>query len=291
MAINAFNETIKEVLNQRLKDLENHFKADVVFHYGEMNPGFLKIFRDFIEKLVADPNKKDTLVIILNTPGGSVEAAEKLVDIIRFYYNQVYFIVPDYAMSAGTIFCLSGDKIFMDYSSSLGPIDPQVFNGKEWVPALGYLDQVDKLLEKSKNNTITPAEFAILQNLDLATLSRYEQSKNLTVTLLKKWLVEYKFKEWKNHGTSPDKKGKPVTQEEKAQRAEEIARLLGNNQMWHSHGRMIGIKTLTDMLKLQIEDYSKDNTLRNLIRSYNDLIVEFIGRSGFTLFFHSRNYI
>ena len=27
-------------------------------------------------------------------------------------------------MSAGTIWCMSADKIFMDYSSSLGPIDP-----------------------------------------------------------------------------------------------------------------------------------------------------------------------
>ena len=32
---------------------------------------------------------------------------------------------PDRAMSAGTIFALSADRIMMDYFSCLGPIDPQ----------------------------------------------------------------------------------------------------------------------------------------------------------------------
>lgn len=39
-------------------------------------------------------------------------------------------------MSAGTLFALSGDKIYMDYSSSLSPVNPQVYNGTDWVPAL-----------------------------------------------------------------------------------------------------------------------------------------------------------
>jgi ClpP class serine protease len=103
-----------------------------------------KSFRDFIENLKADEIDNKQLVILLNTPGGSAETVEKLVDIIRYLYKEVYFVVPDYAMSAGTIFCMSGNKIFMDYSSSLGPIDPQVFNGANWVPALGYLDKVNE---------------------------------------------------------------------------------------------------------------------------------------------------
>ena len=131
-------------------------------------------------------------------------------------------------------FCLSGNKIYMDYSSSLGPIDPQVFNGKDWVPALGYLDQVEKMIEKSANNQLTEAEFIILQNQDLAMLSQFEQAKNLTITLIKKWLVEYKFKDWSTHRTNPDKKGQNVTLEEKEERAEEIANILSDNKIWHS---------------------------------------------------------
>ena len=173
----------------------------------------------------------------------------------------------------------------MDYSSSLGPIDPQVFNGKDWVPALGYLDQVEKLIEKAKDKTLTNAEFAILQNQDLATLNQYEQAKNLTITLLKEWLVEYKFQDWEIH-----RNGGEVTVEEKVERAEEIASILGDNKRWHSHGRMIGISKLERILKLRIEDYSNENELRKKIRSYNDMIVEHISTFKYRFFFHSKNY-
>lgn len=178
----------------------------------------------------------------------------------------------------------------MDYSSSLGPIDPQVFNGKDWVPALGYLDQVEKMLQKAADDKLTNAEFLILQSQDLATLSRYEQARALTITLLKKWLVEYKFKDWTTHRTDLHKKGQPVTHAEKQDRAEEIAKVLGDNRTWHSHGRMIGPGTLTRVLRLEIEDYSKDLELSRLIRSYNDFIVEHIARGDFKTFLHCKNY-
>jgi len=295
MANFTLDSTIKDELNNRLENLEKYFKADVIFYYGEIHPSYVKFFRDFIEKLIEEEKSgrstPDTLVILLNAPGGSAETVEKMVEIVRFHYKNVYFVVPDFAMSAGTIFCMSGDKIFMDYSSALGPIDPQVHNGKEYVPAMGYLDKVEEMLKKAKEGSITKAEFLILQSLDLATLSRYEQAKNLTITLLKNWLVEYKFKDWDKHQSDPIKKGKPVTAEEKKERAEKIAELLGDNKKWHSHGRLIGIKTLTEELKLKIEDYSKNNELRNLIRSYNDLIVDYIVKNGFKVFVHSRNFI
>ena len=284
--MNPFDTTVKEILNKHLLGLEEHFEADVIFYYGEIHPSYSKTFRDFVEKLQELEPTRKRLVVVLNTPGGSAETVEKMVEIIRFHYSEVFFVVPDYAMSAGTIFCMSGNKIFMDYSSSLGPIDPQVFNGSQWVPALGYLDKVEELLEKARSNTLTQAEFVILQSLDLAMLRRYEQARDLTVTLLKKWLVEYKFSDWKNHSSN----GSPVTDDEKESRAEEIARQLGDNKIWHSHGRNIGVGTFQEVLKLKIEDYSDDKDLRGLIRAYNDLLTEYILRSGYPVFLHSRVY-
>ena len=207
-----------------------------------------------------------------------------MVSIIRYHYREVYFVIPDYAMSAGTIFCMSGDKIYMDYSSSLGPIDPQVYNGNNWVPALGYLDKVDELITKSSNNELTEAEFLILQKVDLAEIRSYEMAKELTISLLKEWLVKYKFKNWNKHKSS----NTDVTEIEKIARAEEIAKLLGNNKLWHSHGRSIGIQTLTTLLKLQIDDFSENEQLRRIIRNYNDLICEYINRHQVRTFLHSR---
>lgn len=289
--IPKFDATIKELLHERLTALEKYFSADVIFFFAQIQPGMERFFRNFIEELRQDSDNggnTDRLVIFLNTPGGSAETVEKLVEIIRFHYKEVYFVVPDVAMSAGTIFCMSGDKIFMDYSSSLGPIDPQVFNGTHFVPALGYLDQVDKLLEKAKNNELTQAEFLILQNIDLAMLNQFEQARNLTITLLKKWLVEYKFKDWEKHESNVNKKGQPVTQHEKEVRAEEIASLLGDNKTWHSHGRMISLATLQNLVRLRIEDYSNDPELRDMIREYNDLLTDYIARTNQQVFFHNR---
>lgn len=149
-----FDKTIHEILNERLQKLEEHFKADVIFFYGPIGDYIEKPFRDFVEQL-KDDNDQTKLCVFLNTPGGSAETVEKMVTIIRHHYNEVFFIVPDAAYSAGTIFCMAGDKIYMDYSSSLGPIDPQVHNGKTWVPALGYLDKVNELIAKSNNGTIS----------------------------------------------------------------------------------------------------------------------------------------
>ncbi|MFM9965294.1 MAG: SDH family Clp fold serine proteinase [Planctomycetaceae bacterium] len=282
------DEQVRETLTARLRDIETHFDADCVFYYGPLFPSVESRFREFIEELKSDGPSRQRLVIILNTPGGSAETVEKLVEIIRFHYKSVFFIVPDEAMSAGTIFCMSGDKILMDYTSSLGPIDPQVRNGNEWVPALGYLDQVERMIQKSANGTLTDAELILLQQLDLAMLSRYEQAKNLTITLLKKWLVEFKFQDWTKHRTDPQKLGLPVTQQEKQQRAEEIATILSDNKTWHSHGRMIGINTLVKLVRLEIEDYSLDTEKRRLILAYNNLITDYIAKNGSNFFLHSR---
>jgi len=282
-----FDENIRITLNNRLRELEEHFESDVIFYFGEIHPSLDKGFRDFIEELKEDKEfERDRLTVILNTWGGSVETVEKMVNVIRHHYSEVYFIVPDSAMSAGTIFCMAGDKIFMDYSSSLGPIDPQVFNGKTWVPALGYLDKVEELIAKSQNGTLTEAEFLVLQKVDLAELRNFEMARNLTVSLLKKWLVNFKFKHWKTHTST----GKAVTLTEKEERAEEIAKLLGDNGIWHSHGRFIGIDTLKEILKLKIDDYSNDPDLSKKIRNYNDLICEYILRHGAKAFLHSRIY-
>lgn len=286
----VFDQTIKELLNERLEALEKHFDADVVFYFGEIHPFMIRPFRDFIERRRETEGSKERLVVIVNTPGGSAEAVEKIVEIIRFHYGEVFFVVPDMALSAGTILCMSGDRLLMDYSSSVGPIDPQVFNGKDWVPALGYLDKVEELLEKARNNSLTDAEFLILQGLDLALLRRYEQARDLTVTLLKKWLVQYKFRTWATHRTDPAKLGQPVTADEKRVRAEEIAKLLGDNKLWLSHGRMIGPDTLRTMMRLEIDDYSNDATLRPTIRLYNDLLTEYIARSNLRFFMHGRHF-
>lgn len=282
---------INDILIEKVKKLESHFDADVLFYYGAIHPGYVKYFRDFVEQLKSNPPSRDRLAMILNTNGGSAEATEKMVDIIRYHYGEVYFIVPDYAMSAGTIMCMSGNKIYMDYASSLGPIDPQLRKGvgdnARYVPALGYLDKVKELVDKSSSGKMAPAELAMLLNMDLAELRSYEQARDLSIALLQEWLVTYKFSSWQTHRTDKAKLGKAVTKAEKTRRAATIAKQLGDNKVWHSHGRNINIAKL-QLLRLEIEDYSKDITLTELIRSYNDVILDYIAKNEWNIYLHGR---
>ncbi|MGN2388180.1 SDH family Clp fold serine proteinase [Pseudomonas syringae] len=258
-----------------------HFKCPVLAYTGPIHPAVLSAYVAAIEKVVTEPKAQDAvdgrICIILATPGGVVEAVEKMVEVTRHHFSEVFFVVPTAAMSAGTIFCMSGDKIFMDYTSSLGPIDPQVpLENGNLVPALGYIDKVNELIEKSASGNLTDAELVMLQRLDLATLRRYEQARDLSVNLLKQWLVKYKFKDWSNHLTTNP--GNAVTTKEKEDRAEQIAKDLSDNNRWHSHGRMIGISTLTGSLKLKIEDYTGDTELRQNLRIYSELLAEHLER-------------
>lgn len=280
--IKTIDKLFQDSLKQRRAVLEEYFDADLIGYYGGISSNYLPWFRQRLETIAKDKKRRDRLVVILNTPGGEVEAVERMVEMQRNFYHEVYFIVPFIAMSAGTIYCMSGDKIYMDYFSALGPIDPQVQSKDEkWVPALGYLDKFEELIAKSQNNTISSAEFALVQNQDLAELRRYEQARDLSVSLLKEWLIKYKFKSWTVHRTDAEKSGQDVTSGEKEERANEIATMLGNNKEWHSHGRRIGIKTLQEKLRLEIEDYGDTVDLRTKITDYHDLITDYMTRQNF----------
>ncbi|MDR2188972.1 MAG: hypothetical protein LBE62_13180 [Azonexus sp.] len=283
------DQTIFDVINKNEEEIEGKLNANVIYFLGEIRYETMQLFRNFIEKLCGNStHKRDVLAICLTTPGGSAEVVEKLVEIIRHHFNTVYFIVPHMAMSAGTIFCMSGDRIYMDYASSLGPIDPQVpdKDGKYLVPALGYLDKVFELIEKSRNNTITAAEFALLEKQDLAMLRSFEQAKELSIELLKKWLVEYKFKDWSQHRTNNP--GAAVTEEEKKARAEDIAKNLSDNNRWHSHGRFISMRTLAD-LRLQIDDLGVNAELHKYVRLYSDTLADYLTRQRIPFFLYNRH--
>lgn len=78
------------------------------------------------------------LDLLLHTPGGDVAAVESLIDYLRSMFGtDIRAIVPQLALSAGTIMALAAKEIVMGKHSSLGPIDPQ-FGG---MPAHGVVEE------------------------------------------------------------------------------------------------------------------------------------------------------
>lgn len=284
--LNPVNDATIQLLNEMLKNIETKFNADFINIKGPIEHGLENLFLHIIEDLSRDGDKRDRLLIMITTNGGDALIVERLVNIMRHHYKEIDFIVPDYAYSAGTILCMSGDNIYMDYYSALGPIDPQIQNkdGK-LVPALGYLDKIKELLDKATNGKISEAEFLILKDFDLAEIRAYEQAKELTIDLLNNWLVKYKFKNWNKH-----RNGDSVTDEEKINKAEEIANQLNDYSKWKSHGRPLSIDILRD-IGLKIEDFGKDDETKMLVRGYYSTMDDYSRKNGFVGFLHSRRFI
>ena len=94
--------SLKILLNSKLSILEQHLNADVLIYYGPIGNLNENVFLKIVEELAQTPNRHETLYIVLTTTGGSAIAVERYVNIIRYHYKEVHFIVPDYAYSAGT---------------------------------------------------------------------------------------------------------------------------------------------------------------------------------------------
>lgn len=67
----------------------------------------------------------DSADLFIQTPGGDVDATEKLIGILRQRLKSWRVIVPSWAKSAGTVVALSAETILLGVNSELGPIDPQ----------------------------------------------------------------------------------------------------------------------------------------------------------------------
>jgi hypothetical protein len=281
--LSTSNTTVESQLDQCIEALEKEFDADCLAFTGGIIGGTDDIIRDALE---ARKSKRQKLTVILETAGGYIEVVQRIAETLRRHYQQVEFCVPNFAMSAGTVLVMSGDAIHMDYYSVLGPIDPQVQRPTApdmMVPALGYLIQYERLIEKSRAGTLTTAEMAFLvEKFDPAELYRYEQSRELSITLLKQWLVKYKFKNWRKTRT----RGRSVTNAMRTRRAAEIAKLLNKTEHWHSHGRGISMEVLRRDVRLEIEDFGSIPTLSEKIREYNRLLVDYMMRRSHRAVLH-----
>lgn len=278
------NTFIERQLDVHIESLQSKIDADVISFSGPILRTIDDFIRDAIESI---EKKRKKLAVILQTTGGSIEVAERIANLFRHHYKYVKFIIPNYAMSAGTVLVMSGDDIYMDYYSVLGPIDPQIEKSgtKELIPALGYLEYYKRLIERSREGLLTTAELAYLvQRFDPAELYQYEQARELSQTLLKEWLVKYKFKNWKK----TEKHKKTVTREMKNDRASKIADLLSETGEWHSHSRGISMDVLNKKVKLKIEDFCKDVDLTERIRSYYKLLVDYMFRRGHHIVVHTK---
>jgi hypothetical protein len=284
------NDAIEMILEQANSELAEHFAADVIFLKASLEPPIDDFVKDEIEELKHHKKSRNKLSVFVETDGGFVETVERVVSVFRKHYDIVEYVIPNFAYSAGTILVLSGDELYMDYYSVLGPIDPQIDMDEEGsVPGMGYLAKFKELLARindpAKEPEETRGELAyLIKRFDPAILFTIEQAIEHSKSLLRTWLPKYKFKSWTVKETS----GEPVTAADRQQRADDIATILGNAEHWHSHGRGIGIKDLeSDLIKLKVVNYGDDKALNGNISHYYGLLIDYMRKNGYKSALHS----
>ena len=277
----------------QMKGSASTLDADVFVLCSPLDWGLDGIVRDEIENIAESENKKAKLAVVLETSGGFIESVERIVAVFRRHYDIIEFIIPNFAYSAGTVLALSGDEIYMDYYSVLGPIDPQFMteSGKQ-VPGMGYIAKYRELLAlinkvpDDQVSTVKAELSFLLKKFDPAEIFRVEQSIEHSKSLLTSWLPRFKFKNWRKTET----RGIDVTHEIKVQRAAQIAEVLGNAERWHSHGRGISMNDLEgDDIGLKTQDFGADPHLNGLVRHYYGLFRDYMAKLGCASAIHTRN--
>jgi hypothetical protein len=269
------NEFVEHQLHERLRTIETLFAAHALTFSGPLLRGVDDILRTRIEKRCKQNPSSERLVVLLTTGGGYLEPVQRMVATLRKHYQIVDFVIPNYAYSAGTVFALSGDAIYMDYYSRLGPIDPQIETKGKLVSALGHVEKFNALMDRAQKGKISSAEVQLMiSGFDQAELYYYEQQRELSITTLKEWLVKYKFKNWNQTET----RKVPVTTSMKEKRATEIGDQLNDTKKWHSHGYGISMEVLKKDLKLMIDDFGEKEDMSLAIRSYHDLLSDYMAK-------------
>ncbi|MCY4396747.1 MAG: hypothetical protein OXC10_16600 [Rhodospirillaceae bacterium] len=123
------------------------------------------------------------LDLLIHTPGGDIATTESLVHYLReMFGNNIRAVIPQIAMSAGTMIACSCDTILMGKHSNIGPVDPQ-FNG---IPAIGVLKEVEVAFDEIKKDPkAAPAWKPILSQLPPSFLQQCQWSVSRSAEFLK----------------------------------------------------------------------------------------------------------
>lgn len=186
------------------------------------------------------------LDLILHTPGGDIAAAESLVDYLhQLFGSDIRVIVPQLAMSAGTMIACSAASVVMGKQSSLGPIDPQIQN----VPAIGVLAELDKAAADIKSD---PAKLELWRMI----IGKYHPTLVVSCEQAIKWAQEFVENSLKTTMFAGEA--------EAEEKAKAIVEFLSDFDSTRHHSRHININRCRE-IGLKIEQMEEDDTLQDLI--------------------------
>jgi ATP-dependent protease ClpP protease subunit len=251
-------QAVDSVRRKYLLQLHQHTKRNVIAYYSgwlskpgiqqaEINDEDKNGFMMAIHKL--EDRKKRGLDLILHTPGGDIAATQSIVDYLhQMFGNNIRAIVPQIAMSAGTMIACSCREILMSKHSNLGPIDPHLSG----VPAFGVIAEFRRACREVKKD---PSKVDIWQPIIAqyrpTFLSRCENGIKWSNEFVEEQLTKVMFE------NDPDAVSK----------ARLAVRKLTDYSKNKTHNRHIHYDECHDDIGLNVRKIESDATLQDLVLS------------------------
>ena len=256
----------QSVISNHIQKYQKYTKRNVIVYYS----GWLNHTESKIEASINDLDKNAFMSVIygldkskgldlfLHTPGGDVGATESLIDYLHdTFEGDIRAIIPQMAMSGGTMIACSCKEIIMGKQSSLGPIDPQ-FSG---IPAEAIIKEFEKAKEEVASN---PSSIPIWQTM----LSKYppafviicENARKLSDEILEKSLTYAMFDESEKDTIN------------------NIKEVLGSHENTKSHGRHLSAKECAN-IGLKISNMEEDDVFQDLILSVHHACMDFFNKN------------
>lgn len=242
---------------QKIAELQKHTGRNLICYYS----GWLNVNGANVPNLSIDDMDKNGFMnavhgmdcsigldLVLHTPGGSVTAAESLVYYLKQKFgNDIRVIIPQMAMSAGTMIACCSKEIVMGHQSCIGPFDPSVRN----VSAFAVFDEFMRASEDIKENPHNvPLWQTMLAKYPPAFLEECERAIDLANTIVPQWLSENMLS------------GLP--EDEQSNQIEKLINTLNNPDETKEHSRHIHLNEAIE-LGLNISKLEDDQDLQEKV--------------------------
>jgi len=242
---NNFYTHRKPIIQRLEKKLEGRV---IVYTAASFHPFPEIMIQDILlfEDLLRSVAKADVGYLIINSPGGDGNVAEKILLMCRYRFPKGFnVIVPDFAKSAAAMIALGSDKIMMGYLAELGPIDPQLRMAPlgEIIPARSFIDGLEIIRKKvTEDHDPVQMYFPMMSQIRPEILASCQSAIEGAREFAKRWLKGYMLKE------DPEQ-------------AEKVAEWLSGGEMYKSHGKVIDFNEAKNVLKLNVERIDPNSDL------------------------------
>jgi hypothetical protein len=209
----SWNEVLQEILVEQEKQvvgpidvvrrrylarLHQHTGRNVICYYSGwlQKPGYtLSSVNDDdkngLMNAVYQMDRSKGLDLVLHTPGGNIAATESIVHYLRQMFGiNIRAIIPQMAMSAGTMIACACKELVMGKQSNIGPFDPQ-FGG---IPAYGVLEEFQTAIDSVKADPGSiPIWQAIISKYHPTFIGECQNAIQHAADIVNSWLITGMF--------------------------------------------------------------------------------------------------